>query len=242
MATVRQMLSSVFKGKQWINIFIYIEAAITMLILVLVKQAKVQHEVVVYFLVAAAISNVIIFYLLEKITNLYSLLERLKEEATTDYLTGLNNVRSFDKSFNELLKKAKENDESISLLSIDIDYFKKVNDTYGHSAGDAVLKELSGILTKNIRDFDVIARVGGEEFSILLRDCGEARTCEIAEKIRKSVEANKFLLPCGKLVGVTISIGIAVYPATVADINLLKEKADEKLYEAKHSGRNKVSI
>jgi diguanylate cyclase len=218
------------------------EVIITMLILVLVKQAKVQHMVLNYFLITAVVSNVIVFYLSEKIVELHKLLERLKEEATTDYLTGLNNVRSFDKSFNELLKIAKEKDESISLLAIDIDFFKKINDTYGHSAGDAVLKELSVIMARTIRDFDVIARVGGEEFSILLRDCGEARTCEIAEKIRKSVEANKFLLPCGKLVSITISIGIAVYPATIADIELLKEKADEKLYEAKHIGRNKICI
>ncbi len=239
---LRQFLSGKFKSKQWINIFIYIEVIITMLILVLVKQAKVQHAVLNYFVVTAVISNILVFYLSEKISELYRMLERLKEEATTDYLTGLNNVRSFDKSFNELIKIAKEKDESISLLSIDIDFFKKINDTYGHSAGDAVLKELSSIMAKTIRDFDVIARVGGEEFSILLRDCEEARTCEIAEKIRKSVETNKFLLPCGKLVSITISIGIAVYPATIADIDLLKEKADEKLYEAKHSGRNKICI
>jgi diguanylate cyclase len=242
MVFIKELLSNEVRRKQWISIIFYAEVVVTLFILTLVQQAKTTNIMLLYFLFIAVVSNVIVYYLSEKLIALLSKLERLNIEAATDYLTGLNNVRSFDKSFNELLRKAKENDESISLLMIDIDYFKRVNDTYGHSAGDAVLKELSDIFLRSIRDFDVIARVGGEEFGIILRDCTQNRTCEIAEKIRRNVERNKFLLPCGEVINITISIGGAVYPATIADINLLKEKADEKLYESKHKGRNKISI
>lgn len=239
---IKGVIKNSFISRKWTNILFYIEFVLTILILIMLGKAKASIAILICFLGVAIISNLIIYYLSERILSYNLTFEKLREEAAKDYLTGLNNVRSFDKAFNELLKKARENDESIGLLAIDVDYFKKVNDTFGHAAGDAVLRELSAILGRSVRDFDVIGRVGGEEFSVILRDCGSRRSTEIAERIRGNVDNHKFLLPCGTLINITVSIGIAVYPATIADIELLKEKADEKLYEAKHMGRNKVSI
>jgi diguanylate cyclase len=242
MTVIKELLLDIFKNKKWINIFFYTEFALTILVISMLGKAKVPKLILLVFLGVAIVSNLLIYHLSEKVLAFNSMLDKLKEEAAKDYLTGLNNVRSFDRAFNSLLNKARQNDESIALLTIDVDLFKKVNDNYGHMAGDSVLRELAAILGNSIRDFDVVARVGGEEFSVILRDCGAARSKEIAERIRKNVEGTKFNLPCGNIIEITISVGIAVYPATIADIDLLKEKADEKLYEAKRSGRNKVCI
>jgi diguanylate cyclase len=242
MEEARKVESSIYKNKRWIMLFFYVEIIITVLNFTLINKSTSPMRIILYFSVGAIVSNLIVFYLSGEIMKVYSIVEKLKVEANKDYLTGLNNVRSFDKSFNEILVKAKNNDESIGLLSIDVDFFKKVNDTYGHSSGDIVLKELSDILSKSVRDFDVVGRVGGEEFSVILRDCGQDRSCEIAERIRKNVEKYIFRLTSDTSIKITVSIGISVYPATIADMNLLKEKADQKLYEAKLSGRNKACI
>ncbi|ERI93039.1 diguanylate cyclase domain protein [Clostridiales bacterium oral taxon 876 str. F0540] len=242
MDTVKGFVSNIYKSSRWTNMLFYAEFALTLLILALLKDTKNQSLMLIYFLIGAVISNLMVLYLSGKITKVCCTMERLKEEAAKDYLTGLDNVRSFDKSFNELISKARGNEESIALLAIDVDLFKRVNDTYGHAAGDAVLRELSTILLKSVRDFDVVGRVGGEEFSVILRDCTKERTLEIAERIRRNIEGDIFVLPCGSTIKVTVSIGVAVYPATVTDVNLLKEEADSKLYRAKHSGRNTICI
>lgn len=230
------------KKNKWIYMFVFTGIIYSTFVSVLVKDRALLESTLLYFWFGFAISNFIVYMLSEYLIKINWTIERLQKEATKDYLTGLNNVRCFDSSFNELLKRAKENDESVGLLIIDIDFFKKVNDTYGHAAGDSVLKQLSETLASSIRDFDVVARIGGEEFGVILRDCSAKRSSEIAERIRRRVESQDFVLSCGTHIKITLSIGVAVYPATVADINMLKEKADEKLYEAKHSGRNRVCL
>ena len=130
--------------------------------------------------------------------------------------------------------------ENLSLLYIDIDYFKKINDTYGHSSGDIVLKNLAIILRDTCRIFDIISRNGGEEFSVMLLDCTASHAFEIAERIRKNVETNKFHISYKDDICVTISIGVTTYPDITDNIDNLIENADTALYEAKRTGRNKI--
>lgn len=163
-----------------------------------------------------------------------------KKDSTKDFLTGLNNVRKFDSLLNEAIKNAKEKEEKLSLLMIDIDFFKKVNDTYGHVEGDVVLRELGKILPKNCRSFDIVSRNGGEEFTILLLDCPQIQAMQIAERIRSSVETHPFILSNGTQINITISIGVSNYPEITSEIEKLLELADMALYVAKHTGRNKV--
>ena len=127
------------------------------------------------------------------------------------------------------------------MLFIDIDFFKKVNDTFGHQNGDKVLEDLGKILLNSCSHSDVVSRNGGEEFSILMTDCPRDKVMEVAERIRKAVQDHKFYLIDGQAINITISIGVAIYPDTVNDINLIVEKADSALYEAKRTGRNRVS-
>lgn len=166
----------------------------------------------------------------------------IMKASNIDFLTGLHNVRHFDKTLNEFLLEADSRQKSLSLLFIDIDHFKKVNDIHGHLSGDAVLKELGDILRKVTRDGDIITRKGGEEFTVLLPDCALHIASQIAERIRLDVENYKFRSDRNELIQITVSIGVSVYPETTLDKNKLIEQADIALYNAKRSGRNKVII
>ncbi|PKG22700.1 GGDEF domain-containing protein [Niallia nealsonii] len=182
------------------------------------------------------------FYVLATIRRSQKLLIKYQRESTTDELTGLNNVRKFDEVFNKLVNELKTNKQKLSLLYIDIDFFKQVNDTYGHAAGDMVLKELGLRLQRCTRSFDIVSRNGGEEFTVLLLDCSLDRAVEIAERIRKNVEDTPFILSKGTPIHLTTSIGVACYQDTTYDTNKIIDDADKALYQAKHSGRNKVCI
>lgn len=168
------------------------------------------------------------------------LLKRYKKEASMDYLTGLNNVRSFDQVWNQKMQTAEEKEEVISLLLIDIDFFKQVNDTYGHSAGDAILIELSGLLRKSTRSFDIISRNGGEEFSVILPFCSHQQAVEIAQRIQQTIASHEFAVEGRGNIRLTVSIGVATYPETVDTPENVVERADQLMYEAKRAGRNRV--
>jgi diguanylate cyclase len=197
------------------------------------------HLLSAYWIGSFMVAVVLYFYT----TNLAvsnELFRKYKEESSKDFLTSLNNVRQFDKAFNEITNRLLEKEELLSLLFIDIDFFKKVNDTHGHAEGDMVLKELGKILLNTCRNFDIVSRNGGEEFSIMLMDCPPQQALNIAERIRSAVEKHPFTLSNGKTINITISIGVANYPETTQDFNQLIKKADTALYSAKQTGRNRV--
>jgi diguanylate cyclase len=172
----------------------------------------------------------------------HKLLKNLKRESSHDYLTGLSNARQFERKYSAVLRDILETGEKLSLLIIDIDHFKRVNDTYGHAAGDAVLKELGRILRATSFEHYLVSRIGGEEFAVVFKGMVKEKVRQIAEQMRKAVEMQQFAIPDGRKIQLTISIGIAVYPDTVDDLNNLRDIADKKLYEAKWSGRNRVCI
>ncbi|MGM7701573.1 GGDEF domain-containing protein [Pseudalkalibacillus sp. Hm43] len=165
-----------------------------------------------------------------------------KAQAKVDFLTSLNNVRKFDEEMNAFKKHRLPKGERLSILLIDIDFFKKVNDTYGHEAGDEVLRQLGQVLKSKARMKDIVSRNGGEEFSILLPDCDLETAEEIAERIRNAVENHIFDLPDGSGIQITVSIGVASFPDTVKVFDKLYKEADEGLYKAKRTGRNKVCV
>ncbi|ACL76654.1 GGDEF domain-containing protein [Ruminiclostridium cellulolyticum] len=193
-----------------------------------------------YFILGTFIVSYTVYKYMIYLNNMRALFKKLKEESTKDYLTGLNNVREFDKLFRLVIDRAVSNNHKFSLLLIDIDFFKKINDTHGHQAGDKVLKEIGKILRHNCRANDKISRNGGEEFSILLENASNSKAIEIAERIRRIIEENEFEITSGRKINVTVSIGISSYPETVSDITQIIERADGALYKAKRSGRNLV--
>ncbi len=163
----------------------------------------------------------------------------LKELSITDSLTGIYNRRHFFDTAKRLLSIAKREDTKISLIMIDIDYFKHVNDAYGHQFGDVVLIKVAHEIRNVIRDSDILARVGGEEFAALLHSSSLSDAKVIAEKMRVSIEKALFLYKDVK-VDVAVSIGVAELSQSNDSVEKLYKAADEKLYEAKESGRNRV--
>lgn len=172
--------------------------------------------------------------------------ERLKRVGLTDFLTGINNRRFFDQRLLEEMTRTQRCGEPLACLLLDIDNFKGVNDTYGHRAGDQVLKETSKLLRQQLRCSDVLARFGGEEFSILLINSDIAVSTEISERIRQGIEEMSVSLDDGKILHITLSIGLSVFRADDAKEGatglgeILVDQADQALYQAKNSGKNKV--
>jgi len=172
----------------------------------------------------------------------------LAEQATTDSLTGLRNRRSFYEQANELLVSCRRRDEDMSVLLLDIDHFKKVNDTFGHQAGDTVLIAVARLLESVIRADasrrrgDTVARFGGEEFVIMLPLTNRLGAAVLAERVRASIEAADIRTE-GRRIPVTASIGIATLAAEMVEsIDRLLTIADRRLYLAKNGGRNRICL
>ncbi len=161
--------------------------------------------------------------------------------ATVDGLTGLYNHRFFQEQMDLNLENAVRYNNKFSLILIDIDFFKKFNDTYGHQVGDMVLKQVANTLKKTVRSADIVCRYGGEEMSIILPNTIKKEAFITAEKIRAAVEENKLILKNGQEVCVTISLGVATFSSK--NLNTKEDiiaKADSGLYKAKENGRNQV--
>lgn len=157
-----------------------------------------------------------------------------------DNLTNIYNRRYFFKISQDLISIAEREQQKVSLLMLDIDLFKKINDTYGHHAGDFILINLVKEIEKMMRKSDVFARIGGEEFSVLLHNTSIEGATVIAEKIRATIEKKVFVYNSISI-SLTISIGIAEFNKTNGTIETLYKQADEKLYFAKEHGRNRVA-
>lgn len=161
--------------------------------------------------------------------------------ALTDSLTGLYNRRYLEVHLDKLLKKNQENNKALAVMMIDIDHFKPVNDTYGHKAGDEALKIFSKRLVDNLRSFDLVARLGGEEFVVILPDISERRTYMVAERLRRAIQDELFDVgaPDGPI-KVTTSIGAAIIEPGDHTVQQVLERADKMVYDAKETGRNSV--
>jgi diguanylate cyclase (GGDEF)-like protein len=167
--------------------------------------------------------------------------DKVKLLSATDGLTGLLNYRRFQERLLELFDRVNRHPEPFSLLMIDIDYFKKVNDTFGHPAGDAVIKKVSSILTRLVRKVDVVARYGGEEFVVLLVKTDAGQALRMAERIRKAVISNPASWK-GKKITASVSIGISGQPEDATRREDLVAYADRALYASKQGGRNRTTL
>jgi diguanylate cyclase (GGDEF)-like protein len=160
--------------------------------------------------------------------------------ATTDGLTSLLNRRHFESLARVEWARFQRYGRPLSLMLLDIDKFKSVNDRFGHDAGDLVIKAVAHICKSTKREPDVLARIGGEEFVLLLPETDENSAGIAAERLRKAVQEHPLSLPDGATLQVTISIGLAGAALSMASFEILLKRADEALYEAKRTGRNKV--
>jgi two-component system, NtrC family, C4-dicarboxylate transport sensor histidine kinase DctB len=175
----------------------------------------------------------------EKHSELQKLSEELRLTAITDPLTGAYNRRYFFDTLQKLLSSARRHRLALSIVMIDVDHFKQINDRHGHPAGDKVLQTLTGICKETLRESDVFARIGGEEFAMALPNSDETAARQAAERLRCAIMEREIETD-GGLLHITISAGVAQYQEPETAIDQTLKRADEALYEAKHGGRNRV--
>ncbi|NVD34271.1 sensor domain-containing diguanylate cyclase [Marinobacter lutaoensis] len=166
----------------------------------------------------------------------------LEEMATRDVLTGLYNRREATRLLEEELQRASRYRRSMALLWIDFDHFKDINDTYGHAAGDLVLRSVTRLLAESVRTVDIVGRFGGEEFVVILPEMDARGAAETAERLRQRVSEHRCILGSGVVIPLTVSIGVAVYPDHGDQADRLFASADRAMYQAKSQGRNCVVV
>ncbi|MES2013409.1 MAG: PAS domain S-box protein [Pseudomonadota bacterium] len=179
------------------------------------------------------------------ITERIRLQEELKNRAEKDFLTGLTNRRHFLELAEAELVRAQRYGNPLSMLMMDIDFFKCINDTYGHKAGDLVLQKLATVCKEVLREIDIVGRLGGEEFSVLLPETGMLRAVEVADRLRQALENAKVFISgadheADVQLHFTVSVGVAAMLNIDATVDSMLQQADVALYQAKNSGRNKV--
>jgi diguanylate cyclase len=179
----------------------------------------------------------------QQVDKLHEELKSARGEALTDPLTGILNRRGFETRSKQIFDNQKSLANGLCLLMLDIDHFKNINDTYGHLFGDKVIRTIAATLKSKVRGQDSVARLGGEEFSVLLEDTDIPGALTVAENIRQTIERGKIrrLDTQEQIGGITISIGVAAYTQGVNVVELL-DQADKALYVSKKTGRNKISV
>jgi two-component system cell cycle response regulator len=169
-----------------------------------------------------------------------SLHETVQRQAVTDELTGLYNHRRFQEALASELERSKRFEQDMSLVMLDIDNFKSINDTYGHEAGDSVLRQFATRFRRNTRSIDLACRIGGEEFVIVMPDSGLERAFQVGERLRECIAAEPFQANGETRLKVTASVGVATLEQPQGSLDALFKRADQALYVAKRGGRNRV--
>jgi diguanylate cyclase (GGDEF)-like protein len=172
----------------------------------------------------------------------YRLEQKLEAYATTDPLSGAKNRRYFLPLLEHEINRARRSIHRLSLLMLDIDHFKNVNDSFGHPTGDLVIRNLSSVCQQVARNIDIVARYGGEEFAILLTGCDLKQAAHVAERIRAKTADQAMVSENGKPFSYTVSIGVAELLNNDSDTDTLISRVDKALYEAKQHGRNCVFL
>lgn len=205
-----------------------------------INNLSVILVVIAFIWVAAIATCYMVCYLVKYIEKIDRKLTKITDQPKKDFLTGLNNTKNFTMLLNKAVQYATQKKDPISVLVIDIDFFKKVNHVYGNLAGDSILKSLACILSGACGKSDILGRIERDKFSIVLYKTSNDKALEIAERIRAVVEKYPFVLPKGKTIYITVSIGVATYPDIIKEPEAIFSQADKSLYHAKQTGKNKV--
>ncbi|MFT4182722.1 MAG: diguanylate cyclase [Rhizobium sp.] len=220
-------------------------ATVTSLVVLVFLPFELARELLVSAVLPVTIVNilgvVLLSDLLERERYRVSIQRALENEASVDPLTKLPNRRVLQREGDRCSKEAGSRRIPFSIIMLDIDHFKKINDTWGHSCGDTVLAKVADVIRQTVRKTDVAARYGGEEIVVLLPNTDERAAMSVAEKIRKDIEATGLVFD-RDVVHITVSIGIACSNEPTTDFRYVLEAADKALYRAKAGGRNRVEL
>lgn len=205
-----------------------------------IKQTFIINEMIL-LIISSFILSLSSSVMFVDIWRVQKMMSRFNKEHVVDYLTGLGNVRAFDRYLNIISRQSSEHKQSLSLLLIDIDDFKEVNDKFGHDAGDAVLKQMSQVLNNYVPDQSKIFRNGGEEFSVIFNDKSLNDTVKIAESIKNGVINSTFHLQNRETIHLTVTIGVGYIPRSeIKTHRKIFKEADEMLHAAKNQGVNTI--
>lgn len=204
-----------------------------------IRNAKAVYSAI-FALICVIIIGVVFFVLCPMHKRIEAYSDHIKKDADFDPLSGLLNRRSFALLASSALASTQRYDKSMSVISFDIDFFKSINDTYGHLAGDLAIRHISKILKENARSSDLVSRFGGEEFIVLLTETSAKDALLAAEKIRQAVASSEFTYR-GNKISLTVSGGVSSIEAHENNMEGLLSRADKALYQAKSSGRNKIA-
>jgi len=186
------------------------------------------------------LAGIVAKHLAMALSNL-GLLERLHEQSIRDPLTGLYNRRHFERTLRDEVRRADRSGNPLAVLMIDMDHFKRVNDTFEHEGGDAVLQSLGDTLARNCRGEDVPCRLGGEEFALLLPGVALEAACQRAEELREEVRGLRVAHAGRTIHSLTLSVGVAIYPDH-GDGKEVVRLADRAMYRSKETGRDRVTV
>jgi diguanylate cyclase len=243
--SVGLVLGILFKLKislvyKWILMLLTSTSVYSFVLYLLMGDSKDFFPALGYYWILSLVSGYVAYYFSNYISISNQRNYDYKQQATVDFLTGLNNQRMFATLTKELLSNANLKKQHLSLMLFDIDYFKKINDLYGHPNGDNVLRDLGFIIKQVTRQKDLLFRTGGEEFAIIMLDTDINQATDLAENLRSAVDDHQFTLLDGTFIECTVSIGLSTnFNYALAQEKLIKD-ADEALYRAKREGRNKV--
>ena len=218
--------------------FIIISGLFFLLCIILFLLRVFTHSELYFIYIIGVIFSIIGFiYTITTSKKHTKLIDELKDEAMHDGMTGLLNHKFFEKRLDEEIERSNRYEEKITLLFLDLDNFKRINDTYGHQFGDYVLKVTASIIADNVRNIDVVSRYGGEEFSVVLVNADKEDSLNTAERIRKQIEDFNF---CDKKINerLTISIGMGEFPKDGKNREDIIKYSDLRMYMAKRDGRN----
>jgi diguanylate cyclase (GGDEF)-like protein len=168
------------------------------------------------------------------------LFKQVQNQAMTDSLTSLYNHGAFKERLDREIKLAERNGDRVSLILLDLDHLKRINDTYGHRAGDECLIHVSEVMRQTVREVDICARYGGEEFVVILPQCSREDAISVAERLREAISSSPVKRLGQRVDQVTASVGVSTYPAPAKTADELIEMADRAMYLAKAAGRNRV--
>lgn len=226
--------------KKWIFAFLCIAVITGSGFVFLIHEPEVRKTVLLSYMIGLTVITAISYLLMHYIMKSNVTYYHMESAVSMDFLTGLHNLRSFDYGLNSAIRYAKNTGGSVSLLYMDIDRFKMVNDVYGHVSGDCVLRDFGRLLAQESRETDLVSRNGGEEFSVVLAKCDIDTAMRIAERLREKVEQTVFFSEDHQSIRITVSIGVANYPLNADKAEELVLMADKALYAAKQGGRNRV--
>jgi diguanylate cyclase len=224
----------------YMNIVAFIMISISFF--TLIQDKDIALNTILIFYISSIIVGTIVYFVTSNILLNDKLYRKYKHEAEYDFLTGLKNIMTFNYTIENIEDILDVSCKNVSVLFIDIDFFKKINDTFGHEIGDKVLEEFGKTLNDLFKTSDMIFRVGGEEFVVILPNCKHKKAMEIAERVRTVYENHTLSFEDDIQVKFTVSIGVASFPETIDSLKSLVSKADRALYKAKENGRNRVEV